>query len=313
MNFTQYKPNPLLKNRHLQSIWPTLLRKRIAIPYERTLIAAGGNDFLAVDKWINAGHEKVAILSHGLGGNTNRTYITGMARALYEQGWDIVGWNARWCGGMKQKTPQMTHSGATADLHTVVLHALGQKQYRNAALVGFSLGANISALYLGRKDHNIPKNLTRAIVFSLPFALAQTVDELSRPSRKIYMTYLMREIRKMTLEIKQVKPELEIAKLGKINTFLEYDNRYTAPLNGFKDALDYWNQCSCGKWLENITVPTCVVNAQNDPFLGNASFAPITNPNVKQITPKHGGHCGWPSIGEKLYWHEKLACLWLDS
>jgi predicted alpha/beta-fold hydrolase len=87
---------------------------------------------------------------------------------------------------------------------------------------------------------------------------------------------------------------------------LEFDDRYTAPLHGFKDALDYYTQCSSIHFLKNIKVPTLIINARNDPFLSKECYPENINP--KYITydyPIYGGHLGFKMSGNKnQYYHE---------
>ena len=43
-------------------------------------------------------------------------------------------------------------------------------------------------------------------------------------------------------------------------TFAPFDNKYTAPLHGFKDADDYYRRCSSAKVIGAIEVPAEVGN-----------------------------------------------------
>ena len=47
----------------------------------------------------------------------------------------------------------------------------------------------------------------------------------------------------------------------------DFDDAYTAPMHGFRNALDYWTRASSKPWLPRITAPTLVLNALNDPFI----------------------------------------------
>ena len=96
-----------------------------------------------------------------------------------------------------------------------------------------------------------------------------------------------------------------------MKTFNDFDGRYTAPLHGFRDAQDYWDECSSNRYLHAIRLPVWIVNALNDSFLPIScypDFAQHGNPSVQLITPEHGGHCGFSSVkNDGLYWSEKLA------
>ena len=79
------------------------------------------------------------------------------------------------------------------------------------------------------------------------------------------------------------------------STFRQFDDIYTAPIHGFKDADDYWARASSKPWLNNIRVPTLMINARNDPFLP-ASALPRDDEVSDSVTlefPDCGGHVGF--------------------
>ncbi|MEM6700521.1 MAG: alpha/beta fold hydrolase, partial [Bacteroidota bacterium] len=97
----------------------------------------------------------------------------------------------------------------------------------------------------------------------------------------------------------------------KLKTFYDFDNIYTAPVHGYKDAEDYWNTCSSKHFLVNIQRPTLLVNALNDSFLADNSYPyeiAKNHPFLYLETPPHGGHVGFVSKNkEGLYWSEQRA------
>jgi hypothetical protein len=100
-----------------------------------------------------------------------------------------------------------------------------------------------------------------------------------------------------------------------IKTFEEFDDRYTAPINGFRDAVDYYRRASCKQFLENIALPSLLVNAQNDPFLAEPCY-PIkeaeANPNFFLEMPDSGGHVGFISFNQQEeYWFESRVVSFL--
>jgi uncharacterized protein len=137
-----------LFNAHLETIYPTLLRTVTLQPYQRERIHTPDHDFLDLD-WLKQGSSSLVIISHGLEGNTQRAYMKGMARAAYQQGYDVLAWNYRGCSEEMNKALRFYHSGATDDLATVADYAHSQNQYQTIFLVGFSLGGNLTLKYLG--------------------------------------------------------------------------------------------------------------------------------------------------------------------
>ncbi len=117
-----YEPPFFLFNAHLETIYPSLLRRVSTQPYVRERIATPDNDFLDLD-WIKQGSSKLMIISHGLEGNSERAYVRGMARAGHQNGFDVLAWNFRGCSGEVNRQLRFYHSGATDDLELIVQHA----------------------------------------------------------------------------------------------------------------------------------------------------------------------------------------------
>lgn len=297
----------------MQTIWPSLFRRVALTEPERERLETPDDDFLNLD-WYRQGRRRLAIISHGLEGNSRRPYVLGMVRILLAQGWDVLAWNYRSCGGELNRRLQFYHSGATEDLRLVVQHALAGGAYAEAALVGFSIGGNLSLVYLGRQGDELDPRLIGAAVFSVPCDLKGSALQLARPENRLYMRRFVRDLRaKMEAKQRLFPGEVDLADIEQLTTFQEFDDRYTAPLHGFRDAEDYWQQCSSKRFIDRIRRPTLIVNALDDPFLSPGCFpgaAVRNNPQVVLETPAHGGHVGFVSTvrGEPgHYWSEIRA------
>ena len=64
---------------------------------------------------------------------------------------------------------------------------------------------------------------------------------------------------------------------------------------GYRDTADYWNRASAKHVLDEITVPTLVLNACNDPFLPERHLPRSASSSVTLEYPTHGGHVGFTS------------------
>ncbi|MFO1519013.1 MAG: alpha/beta fold hydrolase [bacterium] len=314
---SQYRPPLLFSNGHLQTIYANVLRRLKGVSYRRERIDTPDGDFLDLD-WSIDGSKRLAILSHGLGGNSYRPYILGMAQILRQNRWDVLAWNFRGCGGEPNLTPFMTHSGATEDLETVLRHAASKKNYREIVLIGFSLGGNLTLKYLGERGKKINSLLKKAVVFSVPSHLESTAWQLAKLSNVVYMKRFLLQLRQYVREKKKILPDF-IGDEGfdTIRTFKDFDDRYVAPFHGFKNAEDYWKKSSADLVLGGIQVPTLMVNARNDPFLTPQCFPEKKakkNPYLFLETPDSGGHVGFVRFGGKgEYWSESRAMAFLEE
>lgn len=312
-----YQPPRFLTNGHLSTIYPSLFRKVTGVTYQRERMETPDDDFLDLD-WSRIGSGKIGIVSHGLEGDTNRGYMLGMVKALNAHGWDALAWNYRSCSGEPNRLLRSYHSGATDDLHIVAKHVIGQNCYREIALIGFSLGGNITLKYLGENGQTVDPLIKKGVAFSVPCDLARSSVELAKFSNIIYMRRFLQSLHEKVKRKKALMPDkIDDTDFHKIKDFRGFDDRYTAPFNGFRDAEDYWQQCSSRQFIPNISVPTLLVSARNDPFLSPECF-PVeeakNNPNFYIEIPAAGGHVGFTQFnGDGLFWSEKRALQFLNE
>ena len=284
-----------------------MLRRVDGVSYERERIQTPDDDFLDID-WLRQRAEKVVIISHGLEGNTSRAYVKGMAHAFFQQNMDVLTWNFRGCSGEVNRQLRFYHSGATDDLDCIVHHAI-QKGYKEIFLIGFSLGGNVTLKYLGEKDAHT--EISKAAVFSVPMDLHSSCLKISKRSNWIYSNRFLNSLKTKVITKSLTRPELDVKDIHKIKTLIEFDDRYTAPLHGFLNAVDYYRRCSSLHFVESIKTPTLIVNAQNDPFLSESCYPKAqlkAHPFVRFEEPGFGGHVGFAQFSKNgLYWSEERA------
>ncbi len=316
LDTSTYRPPRGFRNGHLQTIYPAIFRRTPWITRQRIRIGTPDGDFLDLDKARSPGSRRTAILSHGLEGDSGNTYVQGMALALLRRRWNIVAWNFRGCSGEPNRLLRSYHSGATEDLGTVVDHIIASDAPDQLALVGFSLGGNLTLKYLGESPRD--PRIMRAAVFSVPCDLASSSRKLESFVNRIYMARFLSRLRaKIRAKMLQFPGQIHDAGLGRMRTFREFDGAYTAPLNGFRSAEDYWERASSRPVLGSIRIPTLVVNACNDPFLAPDCYprnAAESNPRLFLEMPDHGGHIGFVTFNRgNEYWSESRAAEFLEA
>lgn len=306
-----YTPPLWARSGHVQTVWASLGRRVPTVPYVRERIATDDGDFLDLD-WatVEAAERKtdriLAVISHGLEGNTHRTYVQGMAHALRDSGHDVLAWNFRGCSAEPNRLRRSYHSGATDDLRRVMQHA-EVEGYARFALVGFSLGGNLTLKFLAEEDEHAQARIQAAAAISVPVDLAAGAAHLARWSNRGYMAYFMRKLRSKVREKATRFPDISTDGLDAMRTFQAFDDAYTAPVHGFRDAQDYWARCAAKPHLHRIAVPTLILNAADDPFLPKACYPhaeAAANPNLTLEVPAYGGHVGF--VTERgPYWSER--------
>ena len=303
---------------HLQTIYPALFRKVPLITTERERITTPDDDFLDLDWARERSSPRLAILTHGLEGSTSATYVQGMARALVRAGWNVLAWNFRGCSGEPNRRLRSYHSGAIDDLETVLHHAMERTDVKQIALIGFSLGGNLTLKLIGDLGHYIDPRIQAAVTFSVPCDLAGSAKRLEHAVNRLYMRRFLKTLRaKVREKIERFPGEIEDEGLDWMRTFREFDGAYTAPIHGFINAEDYWQQCSCSTRLQNIAIPTLLINAQDDPFLTPSCY-PINKAKDSAMLhfeiPKHGGHMGFVQFKNgNTYWSEQRAVEFIEQ
>ncbi len=315
---SSYQPPWFLPGGHAQTIYPALFRRvrRVTCLDERLELSDG--DFIDL-AWSGKNNSKLAIISHGLEADLGTEYIQAMAAALVRSGWDALAWTFRGCGREPNRLLRMYHSGATEDLDSVVRHAVSNHGAAQVDLIGFSLGGNLTLKYVGeRACGDLHPQLQHAAAISVPCDLACSARTLAKRSNRIYMERFLRKMRaKLRRKDRMFPNTINLDGLERIRDFQVFDDRYTAPIHGFKNAEDYWAKCGCRQFLTNIRIPTLLLNALNDPFLGPGCYPyeeAEANPNLHFETPDSGGHVGFATFdGTGEYWSEKRVVDFLSA
>ena len=290
---SKFSPPPCLRNGHVQTILGAVWPLRINLDYTTERLELPDTDFLDLD-WVRRGNEKVVIISHGLEGSSRNTEIQALAQALSLAGWDVLAWNFRGCRGEPNRLLRFYHSGETGDLSIVISHAA--KNYSSLALVGFSLGGNLTLKYLGEASPH--PAICGAVAVSAPIDLASSAMALDKNlGNRIYLHRFMKSLKaKVRSKAIRFPKDIDVSSLSKVRGFAKFDDRYTARIHGFQNAEDYWSQSSARQYLPNIRTPSLLINAKNDPFLSQESFPypeAEKNPHHFLETPESGGHLGF--------------------
>jgi len=313
---SNYKSPFWLFSKHLQTIIPALFRSvKLTIPRQTERITTPDEDFLDLD-WYKKGSDKLIIISHGLEGDARRPYVLGMVKALTEQtDFDVLAWNYRGCSGEINKLCRYYHSGETTDLHFVVNQAA--KNYKEIALLGFSIGGNVTLKYLGEQAKSLNPKVKVAVTFSVPCHLQSSAMHLAKPGNYVYLRRFIKSLNKKIKDKAVYYPELDVEGLKRVKNFRDFDEHYTAPINGFKNAIDYWTKSSSIYYLNTIAIPTLLISAKNDPFLTPECF-PVKEAETNKLLflemPEKGGHCGFYSRNPtNTYWSEKKAIEFINN
>jgi hypothetical protein len=257
---------------------------------------------------------------HGLEGSSRSHYVTGLLRVARAVGWRGIALNFRSCSGELNRLPRFYHSGETGDLAHVVRTLVDREPGAPLGAVGVSLGGNVLLKWLGEVGEAAPPELVGAVGVSVPFDLAACARTLDRGLRRVVYgeNFLRTMRRKVVAKARALPGFVDVGAARRARTFAVYDTVVTAPLNGFRDALDYWTRASSGPYLARIRRPTLVLASLDDPIVP-AQTLPDNGalpPAVRAEFVPRGGHAGfveglWP--WRVTSWAERRAVEFLTG
>jgi uncharacterized protein len=311
----EFQPPFWLFSKHMETIFPSILRKAPKITLRRERLELDDGDFLDLD-WHEKDHNKLVILSHGLEGSSRRPYMLGMVKSLGENGFDSLAWNCRSCSEEINRLPRLYHHADFEDLDKVIEYG-ASNGYKEIFLLGFSMGGNLTLHWLYEYPEKAISLIGKAIVISAPIDLKSSAEQLMKPQNFVYKKrFLSRLKEKIKAKALQFPEIFNREPLEKINSFYSLDQHYTAPIHGFNSADDFYQKGSTRHKLPFIKTPTLLIQAKNDPFFTKSCYpAPrdIGNPNINLHYPKRGGHVGFTIAHNQKYFSEELSVKFLKS
>jgi predicted alpha/beta-fold hydrolase len=304
---SNYDPSWPYRNGHLNTIFPNVFGRKVKTSFKRERLVTPDSDFIDVDH-SSIHSSRVVYLLHGLEGSSSSTYILNFTHFFNAMGIDVIAMNYRGCSGEMNKRLTMYNSGTTEDLHFVLKETIGG--YQDAFLMGFSLGGNLALKYLGEQKFRIPREIRRCIAISTPVHLSNASQALLRKENMLYQLKFLRSLFfKLRKKKKQYPDQISLKPFLKIRNLYDFDNFYTAPLFGYRDAEDYYAQNQSVQFLQSISIPTLIVNALDDPFLGDLCYPygiAEDSDLVSLCAPAFGGHVGFYSRDDNPGWLENV-------
>ena len=285
-----------LPSGHLQTIYPAIAIAKPPVKYRRERWDAHDGDFVDVDFVDGEPGKPFVVLFHGLEGSSNSHYARALMAAIGALGWSGAVPHFRGCSGEANRAPRFYHSGDAQEIDWI-LRRLRPIASGKFYAVGVSLGGNALLRWLGEGQHE-SEIVDAACAVSAPLDLARGGESLSSGFNMLYTRMFLQTLKpKCLAKLDQFPGLFDRDALVRARDLYEFDNVVTAPLHGYRDTNDYWDRASAKHVLDDITVPTLVLNARNDPFLPGVHLPDKASPHVTLEYPEHGGHVGFASGG----------------
>jgi uncharacterized protein len=253
------------------------------------------------------------VIVHGLEGSADANYVLGTAEKASRAGFNVLRCNVRGCGGTAALSPRMYHSGLTIDLRHVVRELIDRDRVSELFIVGFSMGGNQSLKLIGEFGGEVPREVRGVCAISPPIDLESCSRSIMQSENRLYEARFLRSLRRTMRERDRLFPgRYDLSGLDEIRHLWDWDDWFQ-PVNGFRNALDYYQRASSLPLLASIRVPALIVHAQDDPFIPFEPFGDERlqgNRVIRLLAPRHGGHVAfWGSRrpDEDRAWAENRA------
>jgi predicted alpha/beta-fold hydrolase len=289
-------------------------------------------DFIDVD-WLAAstsqwGAEKNAdhkcdetpllVLFHGLEGSSASHYAIAFAHEAQRIGWQMAVPHFRGCSGEMNLIPRAYHSGDYQEIDWILKRFKSMHQGPVVA-VGISLGGNALMKWAGEVKAEANKIVAAVASVCAPLDLTASGHAIDSGFNRIAYAKMFLDSMKPRAFTKLAQfPNLFDAQaMQSVTTLFAFDDIFTAPVHGFKNATDYWLRASAKPGLTDIQLPAWLINPKNDPFVP-ASCLPKADevaPCVELCQPADGGHVGFTSgaFPGTLHVLPQAVLRWFDS
>ena len=312
---SSFRPPLALRNAHVMTLVPRYWPRDtslIGLPQEGRLFAVTPDTQLfGWCHWQNTRTScPTVILVHGLEGCSESHYMRGIAAKVYAEGFNVIRMNQRTCGGTEHLTPTLYNSGLSGDYRAIIRELAHQDSLKQIWLAGYSMGGNLVLKAAGELGTSEPA-LAGVVAVCPNIDPTQCVRALEERRNWLYhQHFLVRLKARLRRKATLLPGRWDLTGLDRITRITDFDDRYTAPDGGYRNAEEYYDRAGARHVLAAIGVPTLVITAQDDPFIPFPMFAlPLiqNHPKVRLLAPRHGGHCGFfhqSTNGEDPYWAE---------
>ncbi len=297
----EFQPHPLFRGGHLQTLvgaWfpghvsrPTLsIRRHIELSDGDTLTL---HDDALFGKWKPG--VPVTLLVHGMCGSAESPNIRRMAQKLQSRGIRTFRLNMRGCGDGKGLAREPYHAGRAEDIQTVVEEIRAICPHSPIQIAGFSLGGNIVLKWLGEYADKIDSSVVRAMAVNPPVDLETCTNSLPGSGFGMYDRYFAKKLFRHVIKCDTLRGKGPWTKESKQpRNILDFDEMFTAPQSGFKNANHYYEHCSSAQYVPAIKIPTLILSSKDDPVIPVHILEKLDRPkSVGLYIANSGGHLGF--------------------
>lgn len=298
--FSEFIPHPLARGGQLQTFIAHVSgQKTVLSNVKSQILDVGDGDRILLQRDIPANgapESPIVVMLHGLGGCSESSYNLRIAHKLNEAGIEVVRFNHRGCGpNARGLAKQIYHAGRIDDILKTLECLRNESPNRSVLIVGFSLSANALLMMLGLHSQTEPlSQVESALAICPPVDLEMCSQALCKRVNTHMDIYYTKRLVETTNERSRVFEEIEPTSWPKRMSLRKFDEIFTAPVAGFNSLEHYYDECSAKNYLGNISLPTTILAAKDDPIIPIESFAGAGRDGAVRVEiTESGGHMGY--------------------
>lgn len=252
------------------------------------------------------------VLIHGLAGSEASAYLWASAAFHLQRGRRVLRLNLRGAGPSRATCIGHYHAGCGADLHHALAALPEDLTSHGLFVIGYSLGGN--ALLNMLAAHDLP--IRGAATVSAPIEPAQAARRFMEPRNALYHYWLLRQMKKESIAPGALVSEAERTAIHRARTIYEFDDGFVAPRNGFAGADDYYARTAGARMAGDISVPTLMIHARDDPWIPPAPYEALmasAPENIRIVLTPSGGHVGFHGQDHTETWHDRCVDAFMGS
>ena len=244
--------------------------------------------------------DPTVVIVHGLAGGSGEHYIRGLIHHLStstQHRFRCVVFNQRGCGGQQLISPQAYCGAYTGDLHQALHHIKARLHAAPLILIGYSLGANVVARYIGEHSDDA-KHVTACIAIASPWDCVHSCRELDRVwwKRLTYSQQLAKNL--CTVFSNHVaafasSPTVDLPSVFGSRTLREFDTLCTSAAFGYATVDDYYRDASSAAFVSAVRTPCLFISSWDDPICDGGGIPVdecVANECCLLLTTPGGGH-----------------------
>jgi predicted alpha/beta-fold hydrolase len=295
-----YQPPLLLRHPHMQTILASLAPRKILARKRATKLLSHASEqildcgdnvrLLGSYSAKDTNKSGLVIFIHGWEGSGSSGYILSAAGMLFNNGFNVFRLNLRDHGPSHHLNRAPFTSTRLQEVVNGVIEIVRLFPHEKKFLVGFSLGGNF-VLRIGQQ--NPPMN--HLVAISPLIDPVSTTWNLQR-NFPVYHWYFLRKCKKSLRKKLEYFPDLGYSDgLLQQRTLSAMHDYFVPRYTEFRTMTEYLSAYKIdNKQLRNLTVPTHIISADDDPITRRAELDLIqSNPQLSIEHTRYGGHCGF--------------------